>query len=54
MSDVAEVCDSHSIWSRWGWSTDRRHMETRTIASTRKAVTHPTPPNEFLDTWLNS
>jgi hypothetical protein len=23
MSDVAEVCDSHSIWSRWGWSTDR-------------------------------
>jgi hypothetical protein len=27
---------------------------TWTIGPTRKAGTHPTPPNEFLDTWLNS
>ena len=23
MSDVAEVCDGHSVWSRWGWSRDK-------------------------------
>jgi hypothetical protein len=23
MSDVIEVCDGHSVWSRWGWSRDK-------------------------------